>query len=208
MIKHRGQLNKRPRIYMDRQIDAIPVNQSFLIVCEGTKTEPQYFRQFKASGLVIQVEGTARNTISLVQEALKFREEDEYTQVWCVFDKDDFPRRNFERAIQMAADNGMKVAYSNQAFEVWYVLHYCYMHNAIRRKAYMKMLDRFLGFKYEKNDPKMYAALSDKIDTAIKNAERLLEEHGPIKPGLADPSTRVHELVIELRKYTKRITER
>ena len=40
----------------------------------------------------------------------------EYDQCWVVFDKDDFPDRDFNRAIGMAEAGGMRVAYSNQAF--------------------------------------------------------------------------------------------
>jgi hypothetical protein len=102
----------------------------------------------------------------------------------------------------------MKVAYSNQAFELWYVLHFCYMQNANGRVAYRKMLDKFLGFKYEKDDPRMYQILLSKMDKAIENAKKLLEEYDHPRPGQNDPSTRVHELVLELREQSKPFTNR
>jgi len=58
------------------------------------------------------------NTLSLVNKALELRKEGEYDQVWCVFDKEDFPIDQFENIIHRANENGMQVAYSNQAFEL------------------------------------------------------------------------------------------
>ena len=203
MTKHRGQFRRRQKSYMDRRVDRISTRQRILIVCEGTKTEPSYFERFRVPGLVIQVEGTGMNTVSLVKETIRLRGEGEYDKVWCVFDKDDFSLDQFEQAIQLAYKNGIRVAYSNQAFELWYVLHFCYLQNAIGRADYRKMLDRFLGKKYEKNNPEMYQLLLPKMDTAIENAKRLLNEYDPHSPGKDDPSTLVHELVVELINQAK-----
>jgi len=128
----------RKRNYMDRIIDATDTRQRFLIVCEGAKTEPQYFERFRVPGLVVKVEGVGMNTLSLVEEAVKLREEDDYDQVWCVFDKDDFSIDQFENAIHCAKENGMYVAYSNQAFELWYVLHFEYLHSEFHFLIYGK----------------------------------------------------------------------
>ena len=51
-------------------------------------------------------------------EALRLKEEEqkkgrEYDQIWVVFDKDDFPDKDFNQAIISAQSNGIKVAYSN-----------------------------------------------------------------------------------------------
>lgn len=188
---------------MDRVVDAVEVRQRFLIVCEGEKTEPQYFERFRVPGLVVQVEGVGMNTLSLVDKAKKIRAEGEYDQVWCVFDKDDFPIDQFENAIHQAHSEGMRVAYSNQAFELWYVLHFEYLHSAINRQTYMEKLDGHLNFKYRKNDPNIYQILLCKRESAIRNAQRLINEYGPSHPGIDDPSTRVHELVISLLEQAK-----
>ena len=130
MKPNKPQFNRRTRSYM-RIVDTVSTLQRFLIVCEGKKTEPLYFEQFRAPGLVVKVEGIGMNTISLVKEALRLRDEGNYDQVWCVFDKDDFEQ--FDDAIQLARREGMKVAYSNQAFELWYVLHFCFMQKSLQR---------------------------------------------------------------------------
>lgn len=188
---------------MQRRIDEYSIRQRFLIVCEGGKTEPNYFRKFRVPGLVVQVEGLGMNTISLVQRALELKEQDEYDQVWCVFDKDDFPVKNFNEAIALAKRNVVKVAYSNQSFELWYVLHFCYMNTAITRADYMKMLDKELGYEYKKNSLTIFDELRQHQETAIKNAQKLLNQYNPSKPSKDDPSTTVHKLVEQLLEFSK-----
>jgi len=39
-----------------RRVGTREVRQRFLIVCEGEETEPNYFRAFKAPGLVVKIE--------------------------------------------------------------------------------------------------------------------------------------------------------
>jgi len=188
---------------MDRGVNLTDPRQHVLIVCEGKKTEPIYFENFRASGLVIQVEGTGKNTLQLVKWALKLKKGGEYDQVWCVFDKDDFAIDSFENAIHCAEQNNIKVAYSNQAFELWYVLHFEYLNTAINRSDYMKKLDKHLGFKYEKNNPDMFQILHSNMKIAIQNAERLLKRYDKTHSGYNDPSTMVHELVKALIEQAK-----
>ena len=42
----------------------------------------------------------------------------------CVFDKDDFSESDFNNAILIAKANNFGLAYSNQAFEYWLILHF------------------------------------------------------------------------------------
>ena len=203
MKSNKAQFSPRKRTYMERRQDQIEVRQRFLIVCEGRKTEPQYFEGFRAPGLVVKVEGVGVSALRLVDEAIKKRADGEFDQVWCVFDKDDFSIESFEKAIQRAAENKMHVAYSNQAFELWYVLHFEYLNTAIDRNAYIEKLTHYLGFDYRKNDPKIYKFLRCKIEIAIRNAERLMQEYHPSRPGKDDPSTTVYQLVISLREQTR-----
>jgi RloB-like protein len=61
-----------------------------LIVCEGQNTEPSYFEQFKVATAVIEIVGTGRNTLSLVEYAAHLHQTkyQNFNQVWCVFDAD------------------------------------------------------------------------------------------------------------------------
>jgi hypothetical protein len=188
---------------MERRVDALPVRQTFLIVCEGEKTEPNYFRRFRVPQVIIQVEGLGMNTVGLVQRTIELRQQGDYDQTWSVFDKDDFSDKDFNDAIVLARQNGICVAYSNQSFELWYVLHFDFMHSAITRKDYMKILNEKLGKEYKKNSLTIYDELRERQATAIRNARNLLNEYHLPRPAKNDPSTTVHLLVEQLAEFSK-----
>lgn len=199
---------QQPKRSQDRTINTIPVKVRFLVVCEGEKTEPLYFQSFNAPGLVVEVKGTGMNTLSLVEEAIRQREEEEeklkrrgyelFDQCWCVFDRDSFPSGNFNSAIHKANANGFQVAYSNVAFELWYLLHFGYYDSAMSREQYREKLTQLLGYRYEKNSTTMYFAISHLQQQAIQNAVALQSFHHVQNPEQNNPSTTVHELVQQL----------
>jgi len=185
--------------------------KTFLIVCEGEKTEPNYFKSFKLSSATVKVEGCGMNTQSLVRKTMAFRENalkngEQYDEVWCVLDRDDFPQQNFNEALKLAQKEQIKVAYSNEAFEIWYLLHFHYFKAALHRNIYKKKLSSLLGYPYKKNCSTMYNELLDKQQTAIKNAETLLNTYNPNDPGNDNPSTTVHHLVKELNKFLQKLS--
>ncbi len=183
----------------------------FLIVCEGEKTEPHYFKSFPVDRKVIKVDvkGEGKNTKSLVEKAIDLKnteESDERDRFWCVFDRDRNDKnpndaQNFNAAITLAKTNGIKVAYSNDAFELWYLLHFHYYNTAISRQDYKNMLTQLLGHEYKKNSETIYEELKDKQQDAIKHAKRLLQEYEPPNPESDNPSTTVHLLVEELNSF-------
>lgn len=185
-----------------------------LIVCEGKNTEPQYFKGFKTREDLIRVEvhGAGRVKYSLVEHAVKLKKEAElknetYSVVWCVLDRDSHPddpndKDSFNRAIFHAGKNQIRVAYSNDAFEIWYILHYNYHQTSWHRDSYEHKLTKLLGCKYEKTSTDMYKILKEKQTTAIKNAKQLLEFYGANhNPESDNPSTTVHILVEFLNNY-------
>lgn len=184
-----------------RKIDKRELRQRFLIVCEGEKTEPHYFNAFRVPKAVVNVVGIGENTVRVVEYALKRMDKDDYDQVWCVFDRDIFPIDNFNAALLLAEQHNIKVAYSNEAFELWYVLHFNYHQAPSRRERYAKLLTKLLGTSYKKNLPDMYERLETRQETAIQNAERLLTNYNPPNPARDNPSTTVHLLVQELNQF-------
>ena len=152
-----------------------------LIVCEGEKTEPNYFRKFPENPEVydrIDIHGTGYNTVSLVNEAINLKLEAEkrkepYIEVWCAFDKDDFTIDQFINAIILAGKNQIKCAYSIEAFEIWYMLHFNFYDTALSRSQYKEKLSELLGKTYLKNDEGMYQLLHKRESTALQNARRL-----------------------------------
>ncbi|WP_206997030.1 RloB family protein [Trinickia mobilis] len=58
-----------------------------MIVCERAKTEPNYFKGFRVAKDVCDVKGFGANTVSLVRKAEELRQQGDYREVWCVFDR-------------------------------------------------------------------------------------------------------------------------
>lgn len=180
------------------------IKQSFLIVCEGEKTEPDYFKAFRMTAATVKAVGQAMNTMTLVSKAISIREADQkrkkvYDQCWVVFDKDDFPAKDFNQAIQYAEKNGFRVAYSNQAFEYWFLLHYNLYTGAIHRSQYKDMLTKLTGMPYSKSEgygAVMYNLLLSRQQQAINNAETVLAEISHGNPAEEESSTTVQRLVM------------
>lgn len=185
------------------------IKQSFLIVCEGECTEPDYFRAFRMTAATVKAIGQAMNTTSLVNKAISIRDAEEkkkrtYDQCWVVFDKDDFPAKDFNGAIALAERNGFRVAYSNQAFEYWFLLHFNLYRGALHRSQYADMLTKLTGMTYSKSDgfgTMMYNRLVCLQPQAIRNAETVLAEVSHGNPAAEESSTTVHLLVAELNKF-------
>ena len=187
--------------YSDRKVNNREVKQTFLIVCEGKETEPNYFRGFKCRTLSLKIEGKGKDPINLVKRAKTLSSEDEFDQVWCVFDRDEIPSKDFESALKIADENDIKIAYSNEAFELWYILHFHFLNSAIPRSDYPKKLSILMEKPYAKNSRDMYDELLSLQPTAIANADRLLQEYSTSDPVTDNPSTTVHHLVKELNRF-------
>jgi len=202
----------------------------YLIVCEGTKTEPNYFKWYQTKleklkgelaqikkktediqvavlGDEIEVEGKGMNTKSLVQKTIDKvnRSHLNYSEVWCVFDKDSFSAKDFNDAIFLARRNNIREVYSNEAFELWYLLHYDYHNAGISRTQYESILTERLGKPYKKNSATMYEDLltsGGDQQRAINHAEKLLATYGD-RTDYANhnPSTTVHLLVAALNQF-------
>ena len=196
----------------------------YLIVCEGEKTEPNYFEGLKQdlpNGVLtayqIDIEGTGRNTASLVDEALRLKgqyEEDHdrpVDRLWVVFDRDSFPANDFNSAVLRceSADPEIGCAWSNEAFELWYLLHFHHYQNAMNRRQYQDLIEQNLkphlgdDYTYEKNSGEMYDLLKEhgSIDDAIRNAKRLTQNYEGRKDYAEhNPCTMVWLLVEELLK--------
>lgn len=187
------------------------IKDLILIVCEGKQTEPNYFRGFKLTN--VDVDGAGADPMTVVERAKEIVLEQRkigknYDQIWCVFDRDDFPAERFNNAIIKTGQlRNFHSAYSNEAFELWYVLHFEYLNSGITRQDYIKKLVTYLDHPYRKNDPDMYQTLIEKGDQqqAIRNAERLLACYSPNNPANGSPSTTVHELVKVLNQYKLKV---
>jgi len=180
-----------------------------LIVCEGVKTEPEYFKKFPVPKDVAEVHGLGMDPLRLVQQARKLAHEYRqrtgysYGQVWCVFDRDEFPLERFRQALQLAAESKFEVAYSNPAFEIWYLLHFGFSDRPMTRRACCSSLSAHLGCPYEKNQS-WYSQLLSAQEQAIEHAAKLLARYDSPDPARNNPSTTVHLLVQELRRLKRK----
>lgn len=201
--------------YNPNQQDSREIVTYFLIVCEGEKTEPNYFKSFpKKIGKIvydIQFDGGGINTLKVVEKAIELRDNSrqKYDRVWAVFDRDSFPANSFNSAILKANANGIECAWSNQAFELWYLLHFHNRITAMHRDDYKRALESAINekinnkkhpFKYKKNDLNMFSTLSKygNQEQAIKRAKDLNEKFDGQKFANFNPSTQVFKLVEEL----------
>lgn len=218
--KHKEQLkiNRRSEPNLDRPDAELNEKPLILIVCEGENTEPSYFNQFRLSTATVRPVGEGYNTISLVNRAIQLANERQYDQVWCVFDKDDFAEKDFNKAIKIAVSQNFKVAYSNQSFEYWLILHFDdHQGGGMHRKDYNIKINELLkpfGVTYDGNGNKKVSEdffellngvdiKTDKkrIDLAITRATRNFGQFDHKNPAKEESSTTVFRLAEELIKH-------
>lgn len=204
-LHHKRNLRQKREMRKNASKTKMP---KILLLCEGTATEPKYFESLiRAKRLTsVELEGcgvTPRNILEKAKRALN-KKDPVYNEIWCVFDRDNFPLENYNAAFEMAnANDGIHIAYSNEAFELWYVLHFGCRITEMPRQDYKKVLTKYLGFEYKKNLENLYDLILDKQETAIKNAENLLScSETPAMPQLCNPTTTVHLLVSRLNNLT------
>jgi hypothetical protein len=214
-----------------REIDKRPIRwrkyeHFFLIVCEDGNVEPYYFDTFKnhfpEETFFLKTVGTGRSTKGVVEQALKEKEilsndsNKNVDEVWAVFDKDDADKvqatiENFNEAFEIARLGGVRVAYSNEVFELWLLLHYQNVNHTkpIPRKEIYQLLEAqikkhpaYAEYVYEHGKTAVIDALlkTGNEPKAIERAENLLTAHNGTTPINANPSTTVHILVRRLRE--------
>jgi hypothetical protein len=206
------------------QENTIEQKKTFLIVCEGLNTEPYYFEGFPVPSKTVVTEGGHGSKTALIEYALKIREHDKYEgrEVWCVFDYDvkldeaATQPEDFNNAILKAAQNGMKVAWSNDAFELWFVLHYQTLESALTRNELYSILKEKWELKSFSNIAKTVDFCQDHYERhnnsnkgasqelAIRRARTLHMSFGN-KQNFAEqvPCTTVYLLVEELNRNLK-----
>ena len=214
----KAQRRKEPSL--ERPQGELTVKPSILIVCEGKNTEPSYFKQFRITSAIVKSVGEGYNTVKLVKRAIELSKQKNYDQVWCVFDKDDFNDDDFNSAIKIAEKNNFGVAYSNQSFEYWLILHFNdHQGDKMHRDDYNNKINELLKpFKvtYDGNGTKLieedFFELLDGIDNktrrkrvelAIDRAERNYNHFDHTNPAREESSTTVFRLVRELLKYVE-----
>lgn len=219
--KNASKADRRKEKPLERSVnqrDEIPI---ILIICEGENTEVSYFNHFRVKSAKVLPIGEGLNTLSLVQRAVDIAQKKEYDQLWVVFDKDDFPDDNFNKAIDLAKSNSFGLAYSNQSFEYWLLLHFEDHQGAgMCRTLYNKKINDYIEpyrVKYDGTGNKLiskgfFDLLFEKdpttdrvrVELAItrsnRNFKSWIETYR--NPAKCESCTLVHNLVSEILKYT------
>jgi hypothetical protein len=192
-------------------------NDKILIVCEGEKTEPNYFKEIRSKYKLtsaIVVDGNCDSSPDQVfkyaqQKALEeARTGSPFDKVYCVMDKDN--HEHFTSTVEaIGAKKGSIFESSDSipSFEYWLLLHFTYSrksyvsqkNNSVGRQV-IKDLKQYPGMEnYDKGEETVFSTLGEKkLATAITNAEKIITASE--LDGSNDPSTKVHLLIKHLQK--------
>ena len=187
-----------------------------LIVCEGTKTEPDYFdglrNYYQLQTTRIQIAPSKGSSPkSVVSHARMLFEKsvekgNTFDKVFCVFDKDihsTYADALSEIHAIKKPPNTFYAITSVPCFEYWLLLHYIYTdkpYSATPGKSVSETVinDLQKHFKgYSKTSSHVFTELIDKLETALQHAERA-NKAAQIN-GTDNPSTKVAKLVSYLR---------
>lgn len=178
------------------------------IVCEGKETEMLYFRHFRSRNCLVDIvpvpskhkaaEHLTKHAKSLIPRNAYFPQDGD--RIWCVFDCDDNTDSQLRAAISSAEKQDLKIAYSNPAFEYWFLIHFENRNGHLKDAA--AVIDilknkRYLP-NYEKNAD-VYDALAEKQRIAVAHAKdriaQLTRNRIEAICRNSNPATTVYELV-------------
>ncbi len=188
-----------------------------LIVCEGEKTEPNYFRElrnfYRLNSANIKISGDCGSApINIVEQAKELyrveqRNSIPFDRVYCVFDKDT--HESYRPALQLvksAKPKGVFYAINSvPCFEYWLLLHFCYTEKPFygmlgAKSAGDQVLEELKKYiaDYDKGNHGHFERLIDDLPQAIQYSKRALKSADAC--GADNPTTLVHELVEYLQE--------
>jgi hypothetical protein len=218
MPKKRNKFPKRSRSSgsFKRAENIRPPRECVLVVCEGSKTEPNYFKSLrknlKLTSVQVEIEGEGAAPITVVDRALEMREvrrkevkkakkqgdwssKLQYDSVWCVFDVEKVAdNTSFYRAVDKALANKLQLGISNPAFEYWYLLHFRYTTRQFSdAEEIIGELKKYIPCYTKTKD--VLRDLLEHTEKAITHAQRILAENPDQENPYPNPSTTICKLV-------------
>lgn len=188
---------ERQRKQLERKLGRRASYDRILIVSEGSKTEPNYFREIRSAyrlhtaNVEVQPSGLGTAPIQVVQYAKELFENGDrhkkiqpraFEQVYAVFDRDD--HASYFDALRLAESlNGklkndakqfirFKAIASVPSFELWLLLHFEDIQAPIHRDEVMRRLKLHIP-GYEKGAGRAFATTRDRLDIATQRVEAL-----------------------------------
>lgn len=184
--------------------------KSVLISLEDTKSSKYYFKELLKDknliGQVIFAKHIGTDPVNVLNAIVKHKKEYpnvKYEKEWAVFDRDDWTKDQVNGSIQRARALGICIGISNEAYELWILLHFEKVTKHTTRKELNHKLNKyfkkFYGQDYSKSSQDVYKFIIGFQSIAIKNAEGLIANHvnqeGNIDPEKNNPLTLVYQLV-------------
>lgn len=188
----------------------------FLVVCEGTVTEPEYFKKFSFQAenqlVDVEIEGRSEDPLYIVERAAQWKREaaeqaevagnpyKSYDHVWCVFDVDEHER--FNEAVELAEEEDILLAVSNPCFELWALLHFEFVGGAGECGRFRELLSQHVQIDGREIP---FDPLWDRYEDALENSRRLWRERVRAGRRGGNPSTRVFALTEHIRRYGRKL---
>jgi hypothetical protein len=175
----------------DRRANRRSIANKLLIVCEGQKTEPQYFkgiRQHKRlrtlQVTIVDASGKT-NPISIINRAIAERQTlkadkgwETGDSVWAVFDGDEHRHQdpqNWQTAIAKTKTQKINLAITNPSFEFWYLIHFQDAFSQMNADTALKQLRKHLTH-YTKAQTLFPDPLLARTPDAIQRAEKIAHQ--------------------------------
>ena len=183
----------------------------YYIFCEGEQTDPLYFEGFKRliednpiykDMVLIEIEPCTAETMRVIGMAERYVHKNRIDrgQIWCVYDKDSFPTKDFngvsERVDKLSLENPelqYHVVWSNECIGFWSILHFAYYTSNNHRSECVRFLnDKFTELedgKYQKYRRDIFDVLIEKGSPklVIQYAKRIIEENSGKMPSEIAP---------------------
>jgi len=196
---------------MSRKIKKIKQQKKhILIALEDTKSSRFYIKDLlKDKGIIPHIVfakhiGTdPKSVLQAIEQFNKANPTIKYEKAWLVIDKDSFNKNNFKGTLETARQKGICVAYSNECYELWLLLHFKDITSFKTREMLKKELNhefqKNFNLKYEKSEKHVYGMLIDRQEIAIQRAKKLIKNiikiDGKLDPYNNNPSTKIYLLI-------------
>ncbi|MDI5875563.1 RloB family protein [Shewanella xiamenensis] len=199
---------------LSRKLGTRKPYEKLLIVCEGSKTEPLYFKEvisyYKLSTANVVVDNNLITCpLKLFQKAKDIVKEHAklgtpFDSVYCVFDKDSHV--HYQDALDAISAINQKPQFyainSVPCFEYWLLLHFKATTKPYYRSGKQSPADTVIADlkkeipNYSKAKEGIFLELKDKLEFAINNSEK--SRINAINTGTDNPTTNIDHLVKKL----------